>query len=243
MRGAPELAVVMPTRNEGAALETVVREWVAELRRQAPDFELLVLDDGSTDETAGILARLQSEIKELRAVDKENSGHGRTCCLGYRLALSDGARWILQIDSDGQCDPRDFSPVWAARAACPAVFGFRVRREDGWRRQLISRCARLAVFLAAGAWIQDANVPYRLVGADALRRALEDGGCERVGLSNIWLSIRLQRDCGISWVPIRFRPRRRPSPVRWRFFLAEGLRLFRELRTVSKTVVNELSGR
>jgi len=102
----PDIAVVMPVYNEAANISAVLHEWFSYLRIVCPNFVLFAVNDGSKDETAKILALLRDELgPRLRVVNKSNSGHGLTCREGYQLALAEGAEWIFQIDSDGQCDP------------------------------------------------------------------------------------------------------------------------------------------
>ena len=106
--GGPELWVVMPVYNEAAALRAVVEEWVPVLARCTRDVTFCVVDDGSTDATPAVLRQLASEHPQIGVVRKRNTGHGRTCLHGYRLAVTRGARFILQIDSDGQCPAAGF---------------------------------------------------------------------------------------------------------------------------------------
>ena len=144
---APELAVVMPIYNEAANIEAVLREWFTCLGRVASDFVLFAINDGSKDNTASVLGSLAPEFgSRLRVVHKANSGHGSSCREGYELALATGARWILQIDSDGQCDPKFFAEIYAARTAHDCVFGYRRTRDDGRGRHFITRSYRLLLW-------------------------------------------------------------------------------------------------
>src|SRR5207302_137437 len=105
------LYVVMPIYNEQASIGGVVREWKECLQKVAPDHRILILNDGSKDNTAQVLADLAASTPGLEVVNKPNSGHGRTCIMGYEEAIRRGARWIFQIDSDGQCDPQYFASL------------------------------------------------------------------------------------------------------------------------------------
>jgi len=138
---APELAVVMPIYNESANIGSVLREWFACLEGIAPGFELFAINDGSTDNTLSILEQLRGELgPRLRVVNKPNSGHGRSCREGYEMAMASGSRWIFQIDSDGQCDPKFFQEIFGHRSAHDCVFGYRRTRGDGLGRLVIARC-------------------------------------------------------------------------------------------------------
>jgi glycosyltransferase involved in cell wall biosynthesis len=224
------LWIVMPAYNEEAAVEAVVGEWLPALRRAGADLTFLAIDDGSRDGTRAALERAAAAGPEVRVVTQANAGHGAACLAGYRLALASGAEWVLQIDSDGQCDPRFFADLWERRAGRAAVFGYRARREDGRLRWLISRAVSLAVLVGAGAWVADPNVPFRLMRRDALSAALEEFPAD-FQLANVLLAVRLERRDGIHWVPITFRRRLGGSPsVRWWEFARQGARLVRALR-------------
>ena len=226
----PSLCVVMPVFNEEAAVEQVFAEWLPALRRLGVEFRVLAVNDGSTDSTPELLRALAGANPELVVHDRPNAGHGQSCAHGYRIALQMGADWILQLDSDGQCDARFLPALWQASASHPVVFGHRLRRDDGWARWCISRSVSLVGLLAAGTWVADANVPYRLMRRDALERALADLPAD-FRLVNVLLALRLQRGGGIRWIPIRFRRRFGGSPsLAASAFARQGLLLFRQLR-------------
>jgi hypothetical protein len=203
------LWVVLPVFDEAAAIERVVAEWVPALAAADPGFVLLAIDDGSRDETPQILARLAAAEPRLRVHRQANAGHGAACRRGYELATAPGsdAAWVLQIDSDGQCDAADFAAFWEGRHAHPVQLGRR-RRGDGWPRAAISRLLALLVGALAGRRVRDPNVPFRLIERRALERALGRlPAASEVGLLNAALSVVLAETERPRWVPIGFRPR------------------------------------
>jgi dolichol-phosphate mannosyltransferase len=227
-----ELIAVMPVYNEQASIARVVHEWMAELAGATRSFTLLVCDDGSTDQTPAILDQLRAQYGPgLTVLRHPNRGHGQTCLAGYRLALSRGASFILQIDSDGQCDPGYFRQFWSLRDRFDAVYGYRRRRDDGVSRLLASRVLRLSLRLCAGADCIDANVPYRLLRVAALEPELSMIGPE-FDLANIALAVLLRRKMvRETFVPIRFRARFGGEPkVRLTRFAAKAWKLHGQLR-------------
>ncbi len=225
----------MPVFDEEASIERVLAEWLPALRRLGTELHLAVVDDGSRDRTPALLRQLALANPELEVHRKGNSGHGESCLLGYRLALAAGADWILQIDSDGQCDPRYLPELWRARERHAAIFGYRARRDDGWARWAISRLLSVVALLAHGTWVADANVPYRLVRRDALAPAIARVPAD-FALVNVLLALRLERERGIHWVPIRFRERHGGrGSLRPASFVRHGLRLVRQLRRERRT--------
>jgi glycosyltransferase involved in cell wall biosynthesis len=221
--------IIMPVYNEEASVRRVFDEWLPLLRSSTGNFKLATFNDGSRDRTAEILHDVAARNPEVLVFDKPNSGHGQTCLLGYRTAIEAGARWIFQIDSDGQCDPRFFPAIWGARNNSPAIFGRRVIREDGRLRSWMSRVVSVVGWLASGQWVADPNVPYRLIRADILADAIA-GIPANFRLANVLVAIRLQRRVGIRWLPITFRDRYGGSPaVKGSAFVRHGALLLTQL--------------
>jgi len=204
-----ELAVVMPAYNEEANIETVVDEWVRELRRLGIAFVLLAINDGSTDGTGATLQRLAERYPGVvTPVEKRNAGYGQALRTGYFLAVERGLAWTLQIDSDGQCDPRFFSAFWNGREEADAIFGLRRTRDDGFSRTLISAACRIATRAVCGVDLRDANVPYRLMRTRVLEPALGRIP-DDFDMQNVALTLALKRDPSLRWkyVAIHFRKR------------------------------------
>ena len=243
LAGGSDLWVVLPVYNEAAALRAVVEEWVPVLRHCTVDVTLCAIDDGSTDATPEVLRQLAREHPELEVITKTNTGHGRTCLDGYRLAIARGARFILQIDSDGQCAAAGFPEVWRLRTKHPLVFGARRVRQDGWWRLAVSRLLALAVVAATGVWVRDPNVPYRLMSAAVVREVIDDVP-DDVELVNVYMAAVLEARIGIQWVDIVFRERvAGRSHQRWRSMLRRGLGVTRQLARDRTRVRGRRDGR
>ncbi len=204
-----ELMVVMPVYNEAANIVRVVREWLDAFAHAGVSHRLIAINDGSRDETLSLLQECAVEFADrLLILDQANSGHGRSCRRGYEEALAGDAPWILQIDSDGQCDPGYFPEFWRRRSDADCVFGRRVVRDDGVIRKLISTACRALIAIVTGRDLKDVNVPFRLLKRRALQKALNDVPPD-FDLQNIALTLALKRQRNLQWayVPIRFRAR------------------------------------
>ena len=230
---ARDLLIVVPIYNEERCLDEVLREWLCELDKSGLDYGVLLMDDGSTDGTPGIVKRWEESPGggRFRTVRRANRGHGQTCLEGYRIACDEGVPWVLQIDSDGQCDPRYFGALWRQRIGHDVVYGYRKRRDDGWRRVLASGLVKLVVRLASGVGCVDANVPYRLMRTGKLR-PMVDSIPDSFDLANIALAVQLKR---AGWkeaaVPITFRPRSGGEPsVPLNRFARKAIELVMQLR-------------
>jgi len=227
----------MPAFNEEASIEHVVREWFEAIARETQGFVLLVINDGSTDATRDILEKLEREFRpRLEVIHQENVGHGQTCLRGYRSACERRIPFALQIDSDGQCDSRDFSRFWKSRDSFDVIYGVRRKREDGWRRVLASRILQFMLLLRAHVRCADANVPFRLMKIKQLQKKLEQIPASFC-LANIALAVLLRRDPDIRHgeFSIRFRARYGGEPsVPLARFLIKACQLFRQLAWLPK---------
>jgi dolichol-phosphate mannosyltransferase len=110
---SPEISVVVPVCNEAENVEPLAREIHAALGQRA--YEMIFVDDGSTDDTAANLRRLKSELPALRVLSHSfRSGQSAAVASGVRAAR--GA-WVATLDGDGQNDPADIPKLIAARDA------------------------------------------------------------------------------------------------------------------------------
>ena len=137
MNAAPDVSVVIPVCNEEENVGPLAREIVAALDGRI--FEILFIDDGSTDGTAAALRALQSGIPQLRILSHSfRAGQSAAVCTGVRHAR---AGWIATLDGDGQNDPADIPALFAERGDAELVMGNRVQRRDTWLRHAQSRVA------------------------------------------------------------------------------------------------------
>ncbi len=237
----PELMVVMPVFNEQESIRRVVSDWMAELQRTLHNFIILVIDDGSCDGTLEILNTLQSEFgPRLEIISRENRGHGQSCLQGYRAAASRGIPHVLQVDSDGQCDPCYFPDFWNLRSEFDVIYGKRTR-EDGLRRVVASTLLRGLLHLGFGTPCVDPNVPYRLMRTRSCA-ATFDAIPKDFFLANIALAVLLRKSSKINHaaVPIRFRERLGGEPsVPLSKFALKAVELCSQLRSLtSQKLIN-----
>jgi dolichol-phosphate mannosyltransferase len=138
------LSVVVPVKNEAENIEPLIREIVAAVSTLA-DYEIVYVDDGSTDATLAELKRLAAELPQLKIVRHQAScGQSTAITSGSLAARFD---WIATLDGDGQNDPADIPALLARlRAARPEenlhmLAGWRANRRDTWFRRFSSKVA------------------------------------------------------------------------------------------------------
>jgi glycosyltransferase involved in cell wall biosynthesis len=227
-----QLILIIPIYNEVTAIPLVVEEWHQALSKNLPadSYRILLIDDGSTDNTPQVLRDLQTRYPELLIHTQKNQGHGRACLTGYQQAEALGAEYVMQIDSDGQCDSVYFPLFWERRKESP-LYGRRYERLDGRGRKIISLTLRWTLFALTGTRLHDTNVPYRLYPA-----GMAAGAARQIpasfDLANIAVALYLEPE-GFHEIPIHFRDRCGGEPsIRWFGFARKALGLFRDIRTL-----------
>jgi glycosyltransferase involved in cell wall biosynthesis len=171
------LSVVVPAKNEGLSLARLVDETAEALRPLCADggstlplagFEIVVVDDGSTDETQSILRRLGTHYPELCVVRLAWSvGQSGAIAAGFRAARGD---WLATLDADLQNDPADLCALWEALPGHDAILGWRATRQDIWWKRLLSWWANRVRNGVLGQSIRDTGCSVRIISRDyALR--------------------------------------------------------------------------
>ena len=141
-----DLSIVIPVKDEAGNIAPLVGEIAAALDRCAGpvEYEIIYVDDGSSDATAAEIRLIQETTPRLRLVR-----HAASC--GQSAAIRSGVkaargRWIATLDGDGQNDPADLPALYdIARHAAPQppllVAGCRAKRRDSWSKRHASRIA------------------------------------------------------------------------------------------------------
>jgi len=229
------LSVVVPVHDEEAAIAGVVHALVREASRFASRFEVIVVDDGSTDRTAAVLDQLARSTPCLRMVrHAANRGYGAALRSGFAVARH---AWVLVIDGDGQFDPAELGGVVAALDGYDGVIGYRARRADPLLRRvntaawngLVRRLFRLAT--------RDLNCAFKLLPTALVQdEALVADGA----VISAEILVRAERaGYRLAEVPIEHHPRRagRASGARLRVVARAGvelLRLYRRTRRAER---------
>ena len=157
-----ELAVNFPIHNEEKSISKVLNEWILELDKLKIDYCLVLSEDGSTDKTKSILSKFMTGNKRIvdNIVEKKR-GYTGAVTSGIKIA---DAKYILCVDSDGQCDPKDFVKFWNKRfeISDSVMIGNRKNRKDKNLRLLCSKFFGIFHYLMFPNKIKDPSCPYVL---------------------------------------------------------------------------------
>ncbi|MCD4814208.1 glycosyltransferase family 2 protein [bacterium] len=128
------ISAFFPAYNEAANLEKLTRKTVETLQQLANQWEVIIVDDGSSDHTAEVAAKLEKEFPGVRYIrHQKNQGYGGAVKTGLREAKLD---WIFFTDGDGQFDTSEIALLLPATQAADFVAGYRLKRQDGFLRSL-----------------------------------------------------------------------------------------------------------
>ena len=197
------LAIVMPVYNEQNNIQKVLRIWQKKIKSfNFKKFKFIIINDGSTDLTLKKIKKLKS--KNFKIINTKNCGHGSACLTGYKFAVKNNYNWIFQIDSDGQCNPKYFSLFVKKSKKEPIIFGHRIKRKDGLMRLIFSKLLTNLIYFKTGLFIEDTNVPYRLMKSSFLKKVIKNFPKGLI-LKNILVTIRLKFFFNhIHFIPIVF---------------------------------------
>jgi glycosyltransferase involved in cell wall biosynthesis len=167
----PGLSVFFPAYNDGGTIASLVITALKTARRLTPDFEVIVVNDGSADRTAEILDELARTYPEVRVVHHErNRGYGGALQSGFAAATRD---LVFYTDGDAQYDPGEMETLWQAflQSADPVdmVNGYKISRSDPLHRIIIGRIYHHTVKVLFGLRVRDVDCDFRLI-----RRAIFD---------------------------------------------------------------------
>src|SRR6187551_42125 len=166
---SPYLSVVIPIRNEEPNLPELYREFTETLAAFGRPYELVLVDDGSTDRSFALLAELQAKDPRVRVIRfRRNFGQTAAFAAGFKYAR--GA-YIVTSDGDGQNDPKDIpAMVDKARTGPDIVAGWRKDRKDPFiNRRLPSMIANAIISFATGVKLHDYGCSLKVFRADVVK--------------------------------------------------------------------------
>lgn len=204
-----KLFIVIPAYNEKDNIENTVNDWypIVEKYNGNGESRLVVINDGSKDNTYEILCNLAKTRPFLLPQTKENGGHGSTVLYGYRFAIEHNADYVFQTDADGQTNPAEFEAFWSQRKEYDALIGKRTDREDGKSRKYVENVVCILLRLIFGVKVSDANAPFRLMRTDVLSEFLpklpKDFNIPNIMLTTYFVYYRKR----VKFIEISFKPR------------------------------------
>ena len=177
-RRTPSLSVFFPAYNDAGTIASLVIQAVQVAGRLTPDFEVIVVNDGSKDATAEIADELARTYPNVRVVHHPiNRGYGAALRSGFASASKD---LIAYTDGDGQYDPSEFEALWNQLTDdADMVTSWKISRSDPLHRIVIGKLYHHVVRLLFRLRVRDVDCDFRL-----MRREIFD-------------RVRLEKDTGV----------------------------------------------
>ena len=177
MDHAATLEVFLPVYNEAESITQTVSE-ISDVISPFVTFNFLICEDGSSDGTPEVLDGLTKQFPVRLFTSRERKGYSRAVIDGFKAVQAD---YVLCLDSDGQCDPRDFAQMWKQRHSADVIMGWRVKRQDNRLRRTLSRTFKVLYNVLFHVGVHDPSCPFLLVPRRVIEDLLPDLGVLRQG--------------------------------------------------------------
>ena len=165
---ATGLSIFFPAYNDSGTIASLVITALRTARKLTPDHEVIVVNDGSGDNTAEILDELARTYPEVRIVHHEkNRGYGGALRTGFATATRE---LVFYTDGDGQYDPSEMEVLWRRfDPSVDLVNGYKISRSDPLHRIIIGRIYHHTVKILFGLKVRDVDCDFRM-----MRRSIFD---------------------------------------------------------------------
>lgn len=219
----PRVLVIMPAWNEAEAIGQTVRE----VLNTSDRYDVVVVNDGSTDDTAAVAAEAGATVLHLPF----NLGVGGAMRAGFKYARRFGYQQVIQVDSDGQHDPRNIEEVLAGLEHADISIGARFADRgtyavSGPRKWAMVFLARVISFLAKTR-LTDVTSGFRAGNERAISQYLDHYPAEYLGDTIDSLVVAVRSGCKVTQVPVEMRARQggRPShnPAKAAIYLGRSI--------------------
>lgn len=161
-------SVIIPLKNEEDNIVELIDELEPIMHKMKAPWELICIDDGSTDKTLKVLSDIAKSKPYLRilAFDR-NYGQSSAFDAGFKHARGE---WVITLDGDRQNDPADIPKLIAMTPDHDLVCGHRVNRRDPWHKKITSKLANFVRGRLCGDQVNDTGCSLKLYRTESLRK-------------------------------------------------------------------------
>jgi len=162
------LTLFFPAYNEAGNIAECIKQANQIAKQVADRYEIIVINDGSTDTTKQIVTRLLEKYSNLRLINQHNKGYGGALKRGFKKAKYE---WIFFSDSDLQFDFAELHTFIAHTQNSKLILGYRKNRAEGLKRQLLASALKIwnRVLLGFPSKIKDIDCAFKLIHKDVLK--------------------------------------------------------------------------
>jgi len=224
----PSISLVMPAYNEADNIEPMVAEATPALEANAEDYEIIVVDDGSSDGTADVTRRVMENNPHVRLVQHPvNQGFGAAVFSGFTGARKD---WIFYTDADRQFVLSELERFVPFMNRADLIAGYRAPRRDPFLRVLYGKGWSMLCALLFGYTVRDVDCGFKLFRREIVEKLAPQVASRGATFSIEWL-VRAKR-AGYRFVELPVTHRPRVAGKQTGANMAVIVRAFRELMRV-----------
>jgi dolichol-phosphate mannosyltransferase len=195
-----DLSVVIPAYNEEQNIRPLIDRLAEALESCDRSFEVVIVDDGSTDRTLQLLKEQKKSKPWLRVITLDRRS-GQTCAMAAGFSAARG-EVIATLDADLQNDPAEIPRLVNMLDGCDAVTGWRIKRQDPWLRRISTRVANTVRNKLSGESIHDSACSLKVY-----KRACLEGLVLYDGMHRFMPTLVKMRGFKVIEVPVSHQPR------------------------------------
>lgn len=169
MQKIKSLSFVYPAYNDSQSLPELIKKTYQVAKKITKNFEVIIVNDGSTDNTKKVLKDLQKKFSKLRVIHHgKNQGYGKAISTGFSHATHE---WVFYTDGDGQYDPSELLLlVKKLKSGVDVVNGYKIAREDMMIRRILGKLYNFVLHKLYPVPISDIDCDFRLIRRSVLNK-------------------------------------------------------------------------
>jgi glycosyltransferase involved in cell wall biosynthesis len=201
----PSISMVLPAYNEADNIEPMVAEATPALESVTDDYEIVVVDDGSADDTAGVTRRVMQEYPRVRLVEHPvNQGFGAAVFSGFTSAEKD---WIFYTDADRQFVLSELEQFVPFMDDADLIAGYRAPRRDPFMRVVYGKGWSALCTLLFGYTVRDVDCGFKLLRREIIQNLAPQIASRGATFSIEWLVRAKRAGYRFAELPVTHRPR------------------------------------
>ncbi len=162
----PSITAFFPAYNDQDTIGMVVEKAISVLEELTDDYEVIVIDDGSTDQTGQVIREIMERNPRVRLICHQfNRGYGAALRSGFGAATKD---LVFYTDGDGQYDVSELKSLYVKRDEADVINGYKIKRNDPFYRILLGKAYNMVARRIFGLVIRDVDCDFRLIRRGAL---------------------------------------------------------------------------
>jgi dolichol-phosphate mannosyltransferase len=213
------LQIVLPVHQEGEAIAATLQEIYNVITPVVP-FQFIICEDGSTDNTKEVLRETAKHLPMILDLVDGRRGYSNAVIDGYKHST---APYVLCLDSDGQCEPREFVKFWELKDKYDIIIGWRFDRSDSFFRRLMSGTFRLWHRILFKTRLHDPSCSFLLARRTVIDALVNELGTLKEGFWWEFIARAMRKGFSIGEIPVHHRSRSAGVTVVYKFKKIPGI--------------------